>query len=43
LGIHFIRKTMDRFNYRRDDGRNIVTLVKAIQSQAQGQEEPAPC
>ncbi len=30
LGIHFIRKTMDRFTYRRDNGRNIVTIVKNI-------------
>ena len=43
LGIHFIRKTMDRFTYRRDDGHNIVTLAKAIQSPPQGQGEPAPC
>jgi sigma-B regulation protein RsbU (phosphoserine phosphatase) len=43
LGIHFIRKTMDRFTYRRKDGRNIVTLVKAIDSKPQEQGEPAPC
>jgi sigma-B regulation protein RsbU (phosphoserine phosphatase) len=30
LGIHFIRKTMDRFSYRREGDRNIVTLVKKI-------------
>ena len=30
LGIHFIRRTMDRFAYRRENGRNIVTLTKAI-------------
>ena len=30
LGIHFIRKTMDRFTYRRDNGHNIVTIVKNI-------------
>ena len=30
LGIHFIRKTMDRFTYRRENNRNIVTLVKNI-------------
>ena len=30
LGIHFMRKTMDRFAYRRDRGHNIVTLAKAI-------------
>ena len=30
LGIHFIRKTMDLFTYRRDQGHNIVTLAKAI-------------
>ncbi|MFA6293703.1 MAG: SpoIIE family protein phosphatase [Victivallales bacterium] len=30
LGIHFIRKTMDRFTYRRENDRNIVTLVKTV-------------
>lgn len=30
LGIHFIRKTMDRFDYRRENGRNIVTLAKKL-------------
>ncbi|HCE44972.1 MAG TPA: serine/threonine protein phosphatase [Lentisphaeria bacterium] len=30
LGIHFIKKTMDRFMYRRDNGRNIVTVGKTI-------------
>jgi sigma-B regulation protein RsbU (phosphoserine phosphatase) len=30
LGIHFIRKTMDQFTYRRDNEHNIVTLVKNI-------------
>lgn len=30
LGIHFIRKTMNRFTYRRCNDRNIVTLVKNI-------------
>ena len=43
LGIHFIRKTMDRFSYRREGGHNIVTLVKAIDLKPQGQGESAPC
>ena len=30
LGIHFIRKTVDRFTYRRENNRNIVTLVKVL-------------
>ncbi len=30
LGIHFIRKTMDRFTYAREQERNIVTLTKTI-------------
>lgn len=30
LGIHFIRKTMNRFTYRRCNEHNIVTLVKNI-------------
>jgi sigma-B regulation protein RsbU (phosphoserine phosphatase) len=36
LGIHFIRKTMDRFAYRRDPGHNIVTLVKNLASSPAG-------
>lgn len=32
LGIHFIRKTMDTFAYRRDHGCNVVTLVKRMAS-----------
>ncbi|MBN1404689.1 MAG: SpoIIE family protein phosphatase, partial [Opitutales bacterium] len=30
LGIHFIRKTMDLMHYRRENGRNILTLAKLI-------------
>jgi len=30
LGIHFVRKTMDGFSYRREDGHNIVTLTKHL-------------
>lgn len=30
LGIHFIRNTMDRFTYRREDGRNIVSMAKRL-------------
>jgi anti-sigma regulatory factor (Ser/Thr protein kinase) len=30
LGIHFIRKTMDRFAYRREREHNVVTLVKQL-------------
>jgi sigma-B regulation protein RsbU (phosphoserine phosphatase) len=30
LGIHFVRKTMDGFSYRREGKSNIVTLVKRI-------------
>ncbi len=30
LGIHFIRKMMDNFEYKRDNGRNIVILEKKI-------------
>ena len=28
LGIHFIRKTMDLFAYRREHDRNLITIVK---------------
>ncbi|MEI7437057.1 MAG: SpoIIE family protein phosphatase [bacterium] len=34
LGIHFIRKTMNYFAYRRDQGRNIITMVKTNGEQA---------
>ncbi len=30
LGIHFIRNYMDELYYRREDGKNIFTLVKKI-------------
>jgi sigma-B regulation protein RsbU (phosphoserine phosphatase) len=43
LGIHFIRKMMDRFTYRRDDGHNIVTLTKAFEPKPQGPEGAEPC
>lgn len=32
LGIHFVREIMDRVEYRRDEGRNIVTLAKKIET-----------
>ncbi|MDE0354561.1 MAG: ATP-binding protein [Deltaproteobacteria bacterium] len=28
LGIYLVRKTMDAVTYRREDGRNVVTLTK---------------
>ena len=31
LGIHFVRKFMDSFDYRRESDRNIVTLVKSVE------------
>lgn len=30
LGIHFIRNTMDVFEYRREKGHNIVTMIKKL-------------
>jgi anti-sigma regulatory factor (Ser/Thr protein kinase) len=30
LGIHFIRKTMSRFSYRREGGRNVITFGRAL-------------
>jgi anti-sigma regulatory factor (Ser/Thr protein kinase) len=30
LGIHFIRQTMQTFDWRRDDGRNVVTFSRVI-------------
>ena len=29
LGIHLVRKTMDAVAYRRENGRNVVTLTKS--------------
>lgn len=29
LGIHMMRRLMDRVEYRREGGRNVVTMVKA--------------
>ena len=29
LGIYLVRKTMDAVSYRREDGRNVVTLTKS--------------
>ena len=30
LGIHLIRQIMDRINYERIDGHNILTLIKKL-------------
>lgn len=30
LGMHFVRKTMDSIVYQRTDGRNILSLTKAV-------------
>jgi len=30
LGVHFIRKTMEVFQYARQDGRNIVTFTRRL-------------
>lgn len=30
MGIHMIRKSMDRIDYRRADGKNILTLIKRL-------------
>jgi anti-sigma regulatory factor (Ser/Thr protein kinase) len=30
LGIHFIRKTMNHFSYRRERDHNLVTIVKSL-------------
>lgn len=30
VGIHLIKKFMDEFSYQRIEGRNVVTLVKAL-------------
>ena len=32
LGIYLVRKTMDAVAYRREDGRNVVTLTKSTMS-----------
>jgi serine/threonine-protein kinase RsbW len=30
LGLHFIRKNMDKVEFRRRDGRNLLRLIKAL-------------
>ena len=30
LGIYLARSLMDRFDYRREDGRNVLTLIKCL-------------
>jgi anti-sigma regulatory factor (Ser/Thr protein kinase) len=32
LGIHMIRKSMDRIEYRRADGKNILAMTKQIKA-----------
>jgi anti-sigma regulatory factor (Ser/Thr protein kinase) len=34
LGIHMIRKSMDRIEYRRVDGKNILVMVKQFKAPA---------
>ena len=36
LGIHFIRRTMQTFGYRRDRGRNLITFCRSFDSSAPG-------
>ena len=43
LGIYFIRKTMDRFAYRRESGRNIVTMAKTIDPNTPAAENSPTC
>ena len=40
-GLHFVREMMDRFSYRRADGRNIVTLTEDISDAGAGGWKPA--
>jgi len=30
LGIHLVRQLMDSVSYRREDGKNILTLIKML-------------
>ena len=32
LGIHLIRQIMDSINYEREDGRNVLTLIKKLKN-----------
>jgi anti-sigma regulatory factor (Ser/Thr protein kinase) len=41
LGIHFIRRTMQTFSYRRDGGRNIVQFGRALASPTEVQRTSA--
>lgn len=38
LGIYFVRKLMDSVEYRREDGRNIITLKKHVPPAAGAQK-----
>jgi len=39
LGIHFMKKIMDRCEYERIGGRNRLVLTKSIRSRGEGQDE----
>lgn len=39
LGIHMVRQLMDRVTYRRENGRNILTLTKRLEPAARGNEK----
>ena len=39
LGIFLTRRMMDSFDYRRDEGRNIVTLTKKTSTRSQENQE----
>jgi len=34
MGIYIVRKTVDKIDYRRDEGRNILTLYKRIRGES---------
>jgi len=36
LGIHFIRRTMQTFRYRRDRGRNLITFCRSFNGSPSG-------
>ncbi len=39
LGIHLVRNVMDRVSYRREDGRNVVTLLKHLEDDTHGGDQ----
>ncbi len=40
LGIHFVRTFMDKVEYRREDGRNRLTMAKYLKDSTERESQP---